>query len=274
MGIVFSFLEFFDVCYRQQALQSPMLALGSLEINEPAAEIQAFAAQNPSWQHDPERGVHSLFRDRYGVTDYRDCDLNDKADLTIDLNQPLGPELIGSAMTILNGGTIEHIFDIAQTLINIHDMAHPGATIIHLAPISWYEHGYYNFNPRLFTAVAKTNAYALLAEAFWFPVCLRSSVEAPPVPWQPVTGSFATRLLTKIRGQGKAHHPGPPPRLQEPEAARPSLYMTFDGQQYTSQQGEVSRLLAAARIPTSALYMVAYQKTASREFVFPYDLQV
>lgn len=271
MGIVFSFLEFFDLCYHQQALHGPMIALGSLEINEPESEIEAFAAKNVYWKRDREKGVRSLFRDRYGVMDYCDSDLNDRADLKIDLNQPLVPELVGSAMAILNGGTVEHIFDIAQAMINIHDMARLGATIIHLAPISWYEHGYYNFNPRLFTAVAQTNAYVLVAEAFWFPSDVLAAVKCQSVPPQSAPSSFAPRFLAWIRGN--APDPVPLQQAQAIGVAHPTLFITFDGQQYTPQQKVISKLLAVDLIPTNALYMVAYRKTGLREFVFPYDIQ-
>ena len=144
MGIAFSFLDFFDLCYQQQALYGPIIALGSLEVNESEEVIQTFAEENPGWNRELQQGVRSLFEYRYGITDYQDCDFNDNADIKLDLNQPLKSDLVGSAMTILNGGTVEHVFDVAQTIKNIHDIGRTGATIIQLAPISWYNHSFYN----------------------------------------------------------------------------------------------------------------------------------
>ena len=271
MGIVFSFLEFFDTCHHQQALRGPMLALGSLEINEPAEEIAAFAVQHPSWHRDCERQVQSLFRDRYGVTEYRDCDLNDKADIRLDLNQPLAPELLASALTIVNGGTVEHVFDVAQAMENMHEMARPGATIIHLAPLSWYNHGYYNFNPRLFTAIAEANQYRLVAEAFWLDA-LAAARLYPGVARSPRRGLLQS-VSQWLRGR-------PPQATAAREAhairglAHPALYMTFDGQKYTPYCDLVrTRLFATDFLPANALYLVAYQKLGAKSFVFPYDIQ-
>ncbi len=271
MGIAFSFLEFFDVCYHQQALRSPMIALGSLRINEPDRDIQTFAAQNPYWHRDHIREVHSLFRDRYGVTEYCDCDLNDQADIKLDLNTPLDAALVGSAMTILNGGTVEHAFDVARAMVNIHHMARLGATIIHLSPISWYNHGYYNFNPRLFAAIAEVNQYRLVAEAFWLDTFI--TVESPVRSSQPLQSGWAKGFLQWLIGQEQRDT-----ALQNAQAirglARPTLHMTFDGHQYTPQRDVVStRLSSLEYIPANVLYLVAYQKTVMQEFVFPYDIQ-
>jgi hypothetical protein len=223
MGINLSFIGFFDCLKQQHALRGPMIGLGSLEIQEPLKEIQAFAEKNLYWNLGQERNVRSLFRDRYGVTDYRDCDLNDKADIKLDFNKPITPGLFSVAMTVLNGGTIEHVFDIAQAMVNIHNMAQPEATIIHLAPISWYNHGYYNFNPYLFASIAQVNKYRLLAEAFHF----------------------------------KSNE----------------LHITFDGRKPTEQTEKIEKMFSTASIPSNALYMVAYRKATSREFLFPYDVK-
>jgi hypothetical protein len=168
MGINLSFVDFFDVCYQQGIIRSPMTALGSLEIHDPPEEIRKFALQNSYQNLAEDKSVRSLFQDRYQVTDYSDLDLNDEADIKFDLTKPLPPELVNSCMTTINGGTLEHIFDIAQALRNIHDLTMSGGAIIHIVPISWYEHGYYNFNPLLFRALARTNQYRLAVESFHF----------------------------------------------------------------------------------------------------------
>ena len=249
MGIDFSFLDFFDLCHRRNALCDPVIALGSLAINEPEAVIREFADKNPYWNSTEGPSVRSLFRDRYRVTHYRDCDLNDEADLKLDMNKPLNAEWVGSAMTVLNGGTMEHVFDVAQVIRNVHDMARPGGTIIHLSPISWYEHGYYNFNPRLFTAVGRANHYSLVAEAFWFPGNVLSESQAEDSQQRAATGH--------------AH--------DIPHASA-TLRITFDGQDYTSWHEMISNLLAGKAIPADTLYLVAYRKAGQREFVMPYDV--
>ena len=71
-------------------------------------------------------------------------------------------------MTVLNAGTVEHILDVAQALRNIHALTRTGGVMIHVAPISWFEHGYYSFNPRIFEELGRANQYVTLVEAFHF----------------------------------------------------------------------------------------------------------
>ena len=241
MGINFSFLVFFDLCYEQKAFLDPMLALGSLEIHESTDRIRKYAEQESYPNLARDLTVCSLFRDRYSVSDYRDCDLNEQANIKLDLNKPLDVGMRDTFGTILNAGTVEHVFDIAKTITNIHDMARSGGTIIHLAPISWYEHGYYNINPRLLAAVAKTNEYSLLTEAFWFPDdVLKSQSDFSPD--------------------------------SDVQSTIPTLYITFDGHKLTPQRESISLIFARNLIPANALYMVAYRKNRNKAFTFPYDV--
>jgi hypothetical protein len=47
--------------------------------------------------------------------------------------------------------------------------ARPGGTIIHISPLTWFNHGFYNFNPKLFKGLIQANGYEFLVEAFWIP---------------------------------------------------------------------------------------------------------
>ena len=168
MGVDFSFLPFFDACKEQGLLEDPLLALGSLTIQESPEAILALAKEHEYRTLEKEKTVQSLMRDRYAIGSYFDCDLNAKADLYMDLSKPLDPNLCGRFRTILNGGTLEHIFDIRQALANVHDLTCVGGNIIHLAPMTWIDHAYFNFNPLMFRAIAESNNYALHIEAFHF----------------------------------------------------------------------------------------------------------
>lgn len=116
--------------------------------------------------------VATLLHDRYGIAEYRDVDLNDDADIRLDLSALLPAELRGSAGVVLDGGTIEHIADLRTVLENIHLLLRPGGTFIGFLPVAWWEHGFFNINPRLFRAVAAANGWEPLAEGFWFRVSL------------------------------------------------------------------------------------------------------
>ncbi|MBZ5497071.1 MAG: hypothetical protein LAP85_11765 [Acidobacteriia bacterium] len=229
-----SFNEFFDICHAQGALRGPMLALGCLRINQPESEIQKVAIKY-SYPHlmCDLRSVRAYFLDRYGIDQYLDCDLNDMADLRLDFNKPIPREMAGSFNTLLNGGTLEHIMDVRAALQNIHSLVKSNGVIIHLAPLTWYDHGYYNFNPMFFKAVGDVNRYQLVAEAFHF---IRNELI---VPWR----------------------------------RRFSIYLTYDGKRETSFRQKVDELLRRSRIPANVLYMAAYRKHDDAPFSVPYDIQ-
>jgi hypothetical protein len=242
LGIAFSFLEFFDVIHKQNAFHDPVVALGSLNINESEEEIQKFVSNNPWWHPDNIHSVRSLLRDRYGILDYKDIDINGKADSYLDLNRPLDPRYQNSANVVLNGGTLEHIFDVAQALKDIHAMLKAGGVVVHLSPVSWYNHGYYNFNPLLFHEVAVANDYQMLAEAFY---CHPSS------------------LISLA-------HPAPI-NYDEAQVASATVYITFNGTEYTQEKELISSNLNNMVLPSNLLYMVAYKSDHSDEFVYPVD---
>jgi hypothetical protein len=112
--------------------------------------------------------VRAFFLDRYNISEYRDCDINGSAEILLDLNKSIPEHLTGAFGTVLNGGTLEHVFDIRQAMENLHHLLRPNGSFIHMVPVTWYEHGFINFNPVLFHTVAEANDYTTLTEGFYF----------------------------------------------------------------------------------------------------------
>jgi SAM-dependent methyltransferase len=97
-----------------------------------------------------------------GIDNYHDIDLNGAAEISADLSTPLLPELCGVARSVMDWGTSEHIFNIPQTFANIYRLLKPGGTIVHIAPVSWFEHGFFNFNPLFFKEYYSYNGFDIL----------------------------------------------------------------------------------------------------------------
>lgn len=89
-----------------------------------------------------------------GFSDLKSLDFSEyeAADYIYDLNSSKAPEhLTESFDVIVDGGTIEHVFNIPNALNNIFQMLRPGGRTIHLSPSSNYiDHGFYMFSPTLF----------------------------------------------------------------------------------------------------------------------------
>lgn len=74
-----------------------------------------------------------------------------------DLNLPVPKSLISKYDTVLDLGTLEHIFDINQALSNVSDLCKVGGQILHVLPAdNFCGHGFWQFSPELFSALYST----------------------------------------------------------------------------------------------------------------------
>lgn len=65
-----------------------------------------------------------------------------------DLNAPVGEDLEGKFDFILDGGTIEHVFDVRMALTNVFRMLRTGGIFVSANGMNgWWGHGLYQFSP-------------------------------------------------------------------------------------------------------------------------------
>lgn len=84
------------------------------------------------------------------------------ADIIFDLNKDLPENLAEKYDYIINGGTLEHIFDVAKAMSNISAMVKPGGTIIHIVPFAGLaNHGFYSFSPTFFQDYSVANGFRI-----------------------------------------------------------------------------------------------------------------
>jgi hypothetical protein len=96
--------------------------------------------------------------DSYDYSDYQG------ATFTYDLNMPppsnlTGPEYLYD--TIIDSGSLEHIFNIPQAFKNISNMCKIGGTILHALPANNFcGHGFWQMSPELFFSLySEANGY-------------------------------------------------------------------------------------------------------------------
>lgn len=84
--------------------------------------------------------------------------------LRLDLNKPI--DLGEQFDVVINNGTAEHVFNIAQVFKTIHDHCAIGGLMIHDAPLlGWLDHGFYCLQPTLFYDLATVNCYEIVKVA-------------------------------------------------------------------------------------------------------------
>lgn len=84
--------------------------------------------------------------------------------LRLDLNKPLPP--LGLFDVVINHGTAEHVFNIAQVFASMHTACKVGGLMVHESPFTgWIEHGFYCLQPTLFYDLAASNGYEIVLVA-------------------------------------------------------------------------------------------------------------
>lgn len=97
-----------------------------------------------------------------GFTSIRSLDASayEGASLVHDLNQPLPADLEGITSFVYDGGTIEHVFDVATALANATRLLRVGGTLlVSTAANNQCGHGFYQFSPELFYRYLEANGF-------------------------------------------------------------------------------------------------------------------
>jgi len=83
--------------------------------------------------------------------------------LPLDLNYDEVPtEFIGKYDVVTNFGTTEHVANQLQSFKIVHDLATPGALMLHVLPTSGgLNHGLVSYNPKFFWMLGRSNGYKI-----------------------------------------------------------------------------------------------------------------
>ena len=123
--------------------------LGRQEIHVPAHELEAALGTDPSGYG---RYCEELVMDHFGAPAVSSIDNSDFEGAThvFDLGAS-GPELPGPFDTLLDAGTLEHVFHLPNALANVSALVRPGGRIMHVLPANnQCGHGFWQFSPELF----------------------------------------------------------------------------------------------------------------------------
>lgn len=79
----------------------------------------------------------------------------------VDLNEPLPEDLAEQYDIVLDTGTLEHCFNVGQAFKNMAMCPNKGGYIIHAAPLSSFNHGFWSMNPTLYFDFMSDNGYEI-----------------------------------------------------------------------------------------------------------------
>jgi len=151
----------------------------------PSAQERAVYVNSSGTGSAASRDLHERLGFQY---DCVDIDGN-FGSLTLDINfDSVPPERRGKYGLTTNHGTTEHLLNQYNAFKMIHDFTAPGGLMLHALPFTVHlEHGFFNYQPNLFDALARFNSYKTLG--IWVgPDWTLSSL----VPWEPKLLNFLT----------------------------------------------------------------------------------
>lgn len=124
-----------------------------------------------------------------------DASAYENCDLTHDMNEPLPDDLRDRFDVIIDGGTLEHVYNTPQALDNVFHMLRPGGIFISINGITgWAGHGFYQFSPELVWRYWKDARRCILHQCAAVPYDVTAAAPRPA----PDTGEHGRRF----RGAG------------------------------------------------------------------------
>lgn len=107
----------------------------------------------------------NLFRILFNADKIDSLDYSNYENATIlsDLNEPVSSSYEELYDIVLDGGTLEHIFNFPIALKNAMCMCKKGGVLVLMTPTTGYNgHGFYQFSPELFVDALNTNGFSIL----------------------------------------------------------------------------------------------------------------
>lgn len=94
--------------------------------------------------------------DVFDIVEERGCEI------VLDLNYPFPANACEQFDYVLDVGTLEHCFNVAQALINVAALAKVGGVVIHDNPMNAGNHGFYGINPTLYHDFYTDNGFEIV----------------------------------------------------------------------------------------------------------------
>lgn len=180
MGLIPTICRMLILLHKRVDFEGPLLTLGNQDVWADYEQLKSFfsslecpyaeAAVVPhtsrlfAQQREAGNFVHArTFFEMMGIKEYNDIDKfeDDAPCILHDLNAPIHSELEGRFNFIVDGGTMEHIFDVRQVMENIVRMCRESGWVVHLTPSSNYvDHGFYSFSPCFFYDFYQANGFS------------------------------------------------------------------------------------------------------------------
>jgi len=168
-----------------------VLTLGRLNLNAGARALRSLASRHGLGEiaaaDAANEYVEPFFRvflraERVEAVDNSDYE---GAALVHDLNASIPSAWEQQYDAVIDGGTLEHCFNIGQAARNAASMCALGGFVMHGNPVNMYNHGFYNLSPVWYHDFYKANAFDVEAA-----LLVNGPIDAPRVANSPLEQRF------------------------------------------------------------------------------------
>ena len=160
MGIGYHGLQFLRFAAKH-AQFGRVATIGRQQLGLDKKEVCSLIGEAAAYKH--EKYCDSLLVQHFGATCVDSWDYSDYegASHVADMNKPLN-EGLSSYDTVIDYGSLEHVYNAPQALLNVSEMCCDGGQILHMAPgNNFCGHGFWQFSPELFFSLyCEANGYS------------------------------------------------------------------------------------------------------------------
>jgi SAM-dependent methyltransferase len=146
----------------------PRTALASILGEEAIAGVSERSDAASIWAYHGLAGVADPMFDSVAIFERQGVDATviDAAKLRgmeriVDLNFPLPEDLARRFDLVVDTGTCEHCFNVAQAFVNACEALAAGGMLVHAAPLTRINHGFWSFNPTIYPDFFEDNGFEL-----------------------------------------------------------------------------------------------------------------
>lgn len=115
-----------------------------------------------AWHRRDKLGLlpdaYELFKALGSTLECVDINVSRGGEKAVDLNYPAR---LGQFGLVLDHGTIEHCFNIAQALLNAAQAVRTAGYVVHLTPMNMVNHGFYSVSPTLYNDFYQQNGWRI-----------------------------------------------------------------------------------------------------------------
>jgi hypothetical protein len=162
MGIDAHGIRFLEYVLRANGPMKATLTVGHQALDVPERDVRDYLGMTSPRQCAASKYIDDLLIEEFGATSVSSVDASSYEGATYvwDLNLELEPSF-PQFDTIIDAGTLEHVFDVRTGFGNINHCCKVDGQIVHILPANnFVGHGFYQFSPEFF--------YSLYSEARGF----------------------------------------------------------------------------------------------------------